>query len=299
VVCNGLQHGVSLVLSTFAKPGDVLLTEELNFPGFRLLEYAHPIEVRGIAIDGEGLQPVSLDDACRKSDASFLLYTPFVHSPTNAVASVDRRKQIAEVAERHNLMIIECDNNEIPPTHPMRPISELVPSRSIYVSTAWRATGFGICVGYIHAPKEFISKLTSALQATTWMLSPLQLEIFRQWMDTGTVQRILGWHRQENARRLKIAQSLLKGHEWRAHEASPHIWLPLPEPWRYEDFTRHAAQEGVLVLSADEFAIGRSPVPHAIRISLGGVRDINLLESALKKLGRILSGQPPLRRAVV
>lgn len=292
VICNGLQHGLSLILTAFAAPGDVILTEELSYPGIKLLDKAHNVAVRGVAIDGEGLCPDAVDAACAEGRARFLISTPSIHNPTNAMMPVGRRKALAKLAERRDLLIVECDNNEIPPVNPLPQLCDFAKERSFHVSSAWRVSGAGIHLGFIRASAEHARRIAMALQATTWMTSPLQAEIFSIWINDGTTERILGWHRNENARRLAVAEKVLGSYDIGTHPDSPNVWIHLPAPWRAEDFAQIAARRGVLVTTADNFAVGRTAAPHAVRVSLGGARDHESLERGLTHLADILAEGP-------
>jgi hypothetical protein len=51
-------------------------------------------------------------------------------------------------------------------------------------------------------------------------------------------------------------------------------------------------QTGVLVKTADSFAIGRGPVPHAVRISMSGARSADALRHGLEMIARTLRNGP-------
>lgn len=291
-ICHGLQHGLSLILAAFAKPGDTILTEELNYPGIKLLDKVHDVRIKGLPMDDEGLIPEGVEEACAARRARFLVCTPSLHNPTNAVMPAKRRKALARIAERHDLLIIECDNNEIPLASPPPSLCGLAGDRGFHISSAWRVSGSGIHLGFIRAPAAHAARVALALQATTWMVSPLFGEIFSIWIDDGTAARTLEWHREENARRLGLARKILDARAIGAHPDSANVWLRLPAPWRHEDFAQLAAVRGVLVTTADVFAVGRTVAPHAIRISLGGERELASLERGLRILAELLAAGP-------
>ena len=62
----------------------------------------------------------------------------------------------------------------------------------------------------------------------------------------------------------------------------PHLYLPLPEPWRAGPFAAALRRAGVLVRTMDHFAVGRMPTPHAIRISLNKPKETLLCKLKLK-----------------
>jgi DNA-binding transcriptional MocR family regulator len=95
--------------------------------------------------------------------------------------------------------------------------------------------------------------------------------------------------RQEIAARQSLARQILGGHvSVFARPESIHLWLTLPEPWRAEQFVTQARARGVLVASPELFAVGRTAVAHAVRVSLGFVADRAELEAGLRVLADML-----------
>ena len=114
------------------------------------------------------------------------------------------------------------------------------------------------------------------------MVAPLLPEIAIRWIESGTIEQLIAAQRQAIAQRLEVAQRLLAGLDFRSNPEYPLLWLPLPEPWRAGQFSAALRNAGVLVRTADHFAVGRSPAPHAIRISLNATASIEQLERGLR-----------------
>ena len=67
----------------------------------------------------------------------------------------------------------------------------------------------------------------------------------------------------------------------------------LPETWRAGPFAVALRQTGVLVRTMDHFAVGRTPTPHAVRISLNKPASIEQLRSGLQTIAAVLNDPPP------
>ncbi|MHB1219917.1 MAG: GntR family transcriptional regulator, partial [Alphaproteobacteria bacterium] len=65
VVISGAQHGAATVLSALTEPGDTVMTEALTDPGIKFIAASRRLNLKGIAIDDQGLIPDALDEACR------------------------------------------------------------------------------------------------------------------------------------------------------------------------------------------------------------------------------------------
>jgi DNA-binding transcriptional MocR family regulator len=299
VLCNGVQHGLVVVFGALGNPGDMVVTEELNYPGVRLLESICRLRFRPVPVDEEGLLPDALALACKDGQAKFLLCTPTIHNPTGTMMSSERRRLIAEVASKYGLTVVENGIYGRLPREEVLPLCSYLPAQSLYVTSVSKTVGPGVRFGYIVAPHNAIEKLVTAVQATTWMPSPLIGEIVSTWINEGTAEQILEWHRCEASRRQEVAKRILSDFQYQAHPLSYHIWLHVPEPWRHYEFVRQAANAKVLITPAETFVIGRGMPPHAVRISLAGVRHLASLERGLQLLANILRSGPALQEVRV
>lgn len=299
IICNGLQHGLAVIFAALATPGDMVLTEELNYPGLKLLDGIFHLGVQGLPMDNHGLLPDALEKNCRQGRGKFLICTPAVHNPTNITMPAERRREVAEIARRHDLLIIELDEiNGLLPAQRLQPFGEFAPERSCFVTSTWKISEAGIAIGYIVAPNNLVGKLTAAVHATTWMPSPLLPEIVSMWINDGTAEKISDWHRQEIAVRQEAARRILGDFAGLLDPLSYNIWLNLPQPWRREYFVSEMSRRNVLVTPAEDFIVGRAIAPHAVRINLGGADDRALVERGLRVIADVIKEDPRFDRII-
>ena len=81
---------------------------------------------------------------------------------------------------------------------------------------------------------------------------------------------------------------------WLPPRSAPsfHLWLPLPEPWRTEEFVAQARARQVVVSPSEEFMVGREGAPHAVRVCLGATASRARLEEGLRRLAELLRNGP-------
>lgn len=295
MVTSGAQHGLSNVLRTLARPGDAVLTESLSYPGLQAQARLMRLQLVGIEMDAEGLLPDALEHAARNMGAKLLFCAPSLHNPTNASMSQARREAIATVARRNNLLLIEDAVHAAAQSAPLPALSTLLPEQSFLLASFSKVAGPGLRVGYVEAAPQWLSKLAASMRADCWMVAPLLPEIATGWIESGVVERLIAAQREAIAERLAVVLPLLRGLDYRSDPASPLIWLPLPEPWRAGQFSAALRQAGVLVRTADHFAVGRSPAPHAVRISLNAAKSVAEVASGVQLLVQLLHGAPMAR----
>jgi DNA-binding transcriptional MocR family regulator len=297
VLTAGAQHGLVTTLAALLKPGDTLLVEDLTYSGIRLLSQQMHVKLRGVAMDAEGLRPDALDAACRMSRAAVLYCMPRLQNPTSAVMSDKRRRQIAAVAEKHRLTVVEDDTYGF--LSPERwPLARLIPHRAVFVTSLSKSLFPGLRLGCAVAPPAILEKIVGAVWATMITTSSIGADLMSGWIEDGTAARITDWKRHEGAARQVIAGRLLAGHRFQTHPASPHLWLTLPSRWSSEGFVAQARTRGVVVNASSEFAVGAEQ-PRAVRLCLGTPRTRASLELALTRVAECLMDRAPTARAVV
>jgi DNA-binding transcriptional MocR family regulator len=299
VVCAGAQHAMVAIFSALAKPGDRVLTESLTYAGMKALSSLLHLPLEGVAMDAEGIRVDALEAALASSGAKFLYCMPTIQNPTGGVLSDARRRAIAELARKHDVAIIEDDVHRflVPDAPP--PLAQYAPERTYHIAGTSKALAGGLRVAYVTAPRAAVGRLEQRIWATTWMAPPLMAEIATLWIEDGTADRLAAEQRREAIVRQKIARDILGDVPLVAHPNSLHIWLELPDPWRSESFARETLQRGVALAPADVFVVGRAPIPHAVRIGLGGARTHGELERALRIVVETLASSPSEGRSVL
>lgn len=305
VITAGAQHAISATLLAIASPGETILTESLTYPGFMAVAAQLRLQVRGVSVDGEGLDPNALHEACRQTGAKLLYCTPTLHNPTTATASLARREALARVIRDCALTVIEDDTYGLLPRKAPCALSSLVPERCYYITTLSKTVAPGLRVGYLLAPTAADARLVdAAIRATTWMAPPLMLDIATRWVQEGSAAEVLALHRAEAGRRQTLARTILGRSNWLGAPSAYHAWLTLPLPWNTAEFTEHARRNGVLVTPGDAFTAppvltARAQDARGVRVAIGGARDIADLTTALQTLNALLLTSPESSRAVL
>jgi DNA-binding transcriptional MocR family regulator len=229
VLTAGAQHAMAVALAAVVKPGDTLLVEELTYSGARLLAQQMGWRLRGVAMDGEGVKPDSLESAIRATRARVLYCMPRLQNPTSAVMLDRRRKQIAAIADKHRLTVIEDDTYGFLSTE-REPLAALLPERTIFITSLSKSLFPGLRLGCAVPPAALVEKVTSAVWATMINTSPIGADIMSSWIEDGTAARIADWKRHEVAARQQIIRRLLQGERLQTQPSSPHAGTPTRSP---------------------------------------------------------------------
>jgi DNA-binding transcriptional MocR family regulator len=124
-------------------------------------------------------------------------------------------------------------------------------------------------------------------------------EIASLWINDGTADAFIRWHRKEIATRQALARKYLGDLGYLEQASSYHIWLPLAEPLRAEEVVIEAQGAGIAITPGSVFAVEPQFIPQALRIGLGAPPTLGALEVGLKGLAAILETRAAFRRMVI
>jgi DNA-binding transcriptional MocR family regulator len=119
------------------------------------------------------------------------------------------------------------------------------------------------------------------------------------WIRDGTADAIVAERRSEAVARQALLRERLAEASYEAHPFGYYVWLHLPEPWRSDTFVTELRTRGVVVSPPEAFVVGRAPVPHAVRLCLGGPRTREDLDRGLTAVAEALRGAREAGAAMV
>lgn len=289
---HGGQNALLLIFLCCLR-GDrpVILTEDLAYPGIRHAARLARAEVVGIELDHEGMVPDALEAACRRHGAQILVLTPEAQNPTASRMSASRRAEIAAIARRYDLQVVEDDCYSVAESS-LPSLRALAPERTWYVGSLSKSLSAALRFGYVVCPQGMgeAGRLTAqhGFFALARPVSDLCLELLRSGVAQDLKRRVQG----EFSARLQMMVNALGAFHISWQPGLPFIWVPLPMGWRGSTFTRTAEAEGVLVRQADEYALIHGRAPHALRIAVAGAVALPRYQGAVETIATLLARPP-------
>ena len=298
-VVPGAHSALLGILNVVARPGDVVLTEALTYPGIRAIAAQLGIRLLGLAMDGDGIVPAAFAEACEKFRPKALCLNPVLHNPTTLTVPQARRVELVAIARQHGVAIIEDDAYGFVPAASPPPFAALAPELSWHVAGLSKCIGAGLRIAYVVAPDARSGwPFAAALRAASVMASPLTAAIATRWIKDGTADAILRFVRTEASARQRLAAQILAPGSYRADPLSFNLWLELPAPWTRSAFAGHMQATGIGIAASDVFAADGHP-PEAVRICLGGPQSRGAIRSALEFMAHALEKPPELSTSVL
>lgn len=291
-LAHGGQNAINLVMQCCLRgERPQIFCEELAYPGFRHAARLNRAEVVAVALDGQGMRADALAAACRKSGARLVCLTPDAQNPTTARMGMQRRAEIVAVARAHDLQILEDDcysvaRAEIPA------FRQLAPERTWHVTSLSKSISAGLRFGAVVCPTGRGEAGRLAAQHSFFGLARPVTDIVLGLLASGQATQLRQGVQEVLARRLAIAVETLRGADVSWQDGLSFLWLRLPTGWRGSTFAREAEASGVLVRSADEYALVDGRAPNAVRIALAlGIAE-DRFAAAMATLARLLVNPP-------
>jgi DNA-binding transcriptional MocR family regulator len=299
VITCGAQHALMIIFAVLTQTGDVIVTDSYTYPGVKAIAELFGLQLFGIAGDKEGLLPEAFETICRQKSVRAIYCNPTLQNPTNIIMSQARRQEIASIAERHDVIIVEDEILRPLVEKPPPFMSAFAPERSFVVMSVSKVIAAGLRVGYIVAPARLKRKIIDSLQTSMLSAPSLTVRILSGWLEDGTADKVILKRRQELTARQQVAQKIIGNYMLNAFPSSYHIWLQLPENWTSMGFTIEALRRGVAVTAAEIFAVDRHVSVKAVRVSVGPAPNRETLKAGLEIVASILEGSVQLDQATV
>lgn len=288
-VTPGAHATMTAILSIITRPGDVILCEEVTYPGIRNIAGRLHLRLVGVAGDEKGILPDALDTAVAEHAPKALYLNPTLQNPTTLTIPEDRRLAIAERLRHHKLNLIEDDAYGFIPAKTPAPIALSAPDLTWFIGGLAKCIGAGLRLAYTIAPTPRCAyHLAQAIRALAVMPSPLSMALTTQWIEDGTADGIRRFIRSETAARQAIAAEVLSGHSYSSAENAFNLWLALPNGVGRADVVARMAQRQIGLMPSDAFTVTGSP-EEKLRICLGGSASREMLRQNLAFLANTLS----------
>lgn len=289
VVGSGAQALLAAVLLSQTREGDTIVTDALTYPGLKALARTTKRELAGVERDDQGMRPDYLEEAVRRHGARILYINPTMHNPSALVMPEARRRDLARVAGRLGLLIIEDDPYSPLVSGPPPSFLSLAPERTIHVATMAKCVSPFLRTAFLVGPvAEAIEPIAEAIRGTTMMAPPLMTGLACEWIRNGLAGEITAAVRVEAQARLEVARMILP-RGFASAPSSLHLWYSLEGRLSSLELADLARRRGLALSPAEEFSVMPDGAK-GVRLALGAASSRERLEQGLRSLASILAG---------
>ncbi len=304
LVTTGGQQVIDLVCKTLLDPGDVVVCEAPTYPGAVPTFCAYEADVVQVALDRDGVRVdelrTMLDELERRGRRPKFIYTvPTFHNPAGVTLSLERRRELVEVAAERELLVLEdnpygllrYEGNSLPTLRSLN--DEFV----IYASTFSKILSPGVRLGWAAAPAPVLEKMNIGKQSSDLCSSSISQYFVGAYFDSRPWQDYVGslieiYRRRRDVMLDALAEHLPREATWTHPQGGLFIWATLPDYIDTTDLLARALDAQVaFVPGRAAFLDGRGG--SSLRLNFSGVGEAEIREG-IRRLGEVVCEQVEL-----
>jgi DNA-binding transcriptional MocR family regulator len=295
LITSGSQQAIDLVARTFVGPGDYVLVESPTFITALDIFEARGAKLIGVPMDAEGVR-VDIAASLVERYQPRLMYTmPTAHNPTGITMSEERRRQLAALARRHNLLILEddtCSEFAYDGDAPAAIKSFDTRGHVAFVLSYSKTVIPGLRVGCVVGQGALLTRLVESKSLADRFTSPLIQRTLWRYLSASQYPRDLASARDTYRRRrdaiLRALQASMPPEvTWSHPGAGFNIWIRLPDGTGATDAFEEGLKEGVACAPGDLF-LPHVPPPDGLRISFADTSE-DVATEGIQRLARAIT----------
>lgn len=293
LVTAGAQNALSVILISMFKAGDNIAVDHFTYTNFKGL--ANFLRIRLIAVDTDecGMSPRALSQFCKNMEIKAVYLMPSCSNPTGIRMPSQRRLEIAEIARKFQLLIIEDDIYSFLAPRGLNPFFSILPEQTIHICSTSKSLCAGLRVAFLAFPPQYRQTLISGLLNINLKTVSLNAEIIAELINSGEADKITERKIELAHRRNQIFQSIFPTVlPDRDKMARFFCWLPLPGHLTSEEVEILALRNGIHILGSHRFAMRSDQKSSFVRVSLTSPDTENELRKGLLILKQIINESP-------
>lgn len=297
LVTTGSQQGLTLVAAALLEPGDVVLVEDPGYlAALQCFAFAGA-RVVPVPSDDGGLIPEALAELVAAERPKLLYLVPTFQNPTGRTLDTERRRAVAELAERHGFWIVEDDPyGELRYDGAAEPwIAELpaAADRTLLLGSFSKILAPGLRLGFLRAPAGLRRSCVIVKQSADLHTSTIdQAAAARYLRDSDLdahLDRIRGAYRERRDALLAgLPKTLPQGSSWNEPSGGMFLWVRLPADHDATGLLAAAVRHGVAYVPGAPF-YATAPDQRTLRMSFTTHNPAEIGEG-LRRLAAVFAG---------
>ncbi|WP_250122120.1 PLP-dependent aminotransferase family protein [Chroococcidiopsis sp. CCMEE 29] len=292
IVTNGSKQGLSLVVQYYVKPGDWVIVESPTWHGMLSLLYNMGAKVIGIPMTAEGMNLELLEKNLHTYRPKLIFTVSTLHNPTGITTSQAHRRQLLQLAESYDCVILEDNayeglNFELVPA----PIKALDRKDIVtYVGTFSKTIMPGIRVGYLVVTGQHYQPLVERKLLSDIHVSTVSQAIVSEYLASGHYRHHLAHLQTQHLQSRNAMLSALQRYfppsaSWTVPNGGTFLWVQMPAGLPLSEICQQALSRGVFVAEGTPFFPGQQGYP-ALRLNFTLLPE--QIERGIAVLGELL-----------
>ena len=301
ITTTGSQQALDLLAKTMISPGDKVIVEGPTFLATIQCFRLYGAEVISAPIDDNGVITEELDKLIAQHKPKLVYLIPTFGNPSGVMLNLERRKQVLDMAVRHQTLIVEDDPYgdlyfDAPPPPSLLALSHTVPGSRDYLAhcgSLSKVLSPGLRLGWLIAPAELLAKCVMCKQFSDAHTSTFTQATAAQYLKAARMPATLARVRSTYAARSKAMGDAMRSQLGDAvrfvqPQGGMFIWVHLTGANGQEKdgdaLAKRAIEQGVAFVPGTPF-FAQNPDRSTFRLSFA-TADIPKIEEGMARLAK-------------
>ena len=297
IITTGGQQTISLFTQTMINRGDVVVCEEPSFIGALNAFRSFGAQLKGVPMDEEGLRMDKLEEVLATTEnVKFIYVIPTFQNPSGRTMSLERRKQLLEIAKKYDVLILE-DNPYFELRYEGEPVATVksmdTEGRVVYAGSYSKVLSPGMRIGFCLANKDIINRMVVCKQVSDVHTNMYFQMLVSRYLDTydldAHIKDICDLHK---IKRDAMLAALDKYVDKRVTFTHPNgglfIWGELPEGYDSFKLCQEITKRKVACVPGNAFATDESAVCNGFRMNFS-MPSLENIEIACQRIGETVA----------
>ena len=259
---TGSTQAMDLLCKAMIDPGDVILVENPSFLGNMQCMKLYQASLVPVESDQDGMIISDLEEKIIQYHPKMLYTIPTFQNPSGKTLPEDRRKAIAELANRYRFIVAEDD-----PYRDLRYEGTPLPAIKSFDTDGWvvflgsfsKIISPGLRVGYMAGDPDIIRKCTVGKQSTDVHTANLNQAIVDQFLRRNLlpdhIRNICASYGSKMSLMLKKLSEFPDGCRYTHPQGGLFIWAELPENMNAKELLNLAIEKKVAYVPGTHFCV--------------------------------------------
>lgn len=295
LILSGSQQGIDLIAKAVLDPGDVVVVERPTYLAALQIFKSYEVRFAVVPTDADGMDVDALDEIIRRERPKLIYTVPTFQNPSGITLSLRRRERLVEIADRHNLIVVEDD-----PYGNLRYSGDPVPcvkafdrpGRVVYLGSFSKIVAPGLRVGYAVAEPTTIRRMIVGKQGTDVHTSNLSQRMVAEFCRSGRLQPHIERIRKEYGAKRNRMLDAMQSHfpqqaEWTKPDGGLFVWVTLQDGVSTTQLLEKAVnEEKVAFIPGSPFFVDGGG-ENTMRLNFSNAKEEEI-DTGIARLGRVL-----------
>jgi len=285
-ITSGSQGALDTIGRLFINKGDVVAVESPTYLGALDAFAPYYPTFEEIQTDEEGALPESLEEIAKSKKIKFVYLVPTFQNPTGKTISLERRKQIAEVVKKYNLLLIEDDPYSTIRYRgsPIDPIQPFAPENTIYLGTFSKILVPGLRIGFFVAPENMVSNLSAAKSSVDLHTNSYGQYLAAEYLKQGYLKTHLPtivslYKKRQEAMLQSLSTTFPDTYSWTRPEGGMFIWVEGPKYINMKEVYYKAVEKNVAYVPGEFFYAKKGQGKNTMRLNFTNIGEIKIAKA--------------------